>query len=175
MGTRVYTSKSARPLFGKACDSFSGSEVVWGSKQVLELLRLCEWIRGGQLLHFLEIEDHGHAEDSLGLETYLQASPGVQGLRIHLLMQGVGTRSPVREDPTCRGATEATGHSYWSLSAQSPYSATRGGTARRRPHTTAGELPPFAAARESPRPATQTQPNKHISKSKFLQTYLQRH
>ena len=36
----------------------------------------------------------------------------VQRLRIHLPMQGLQVRALVREDPTCRGATEAVRHNY---------------------------------------------------------------
>ena len=42
---------------------------------------LCEWIQGGQLLHFLETEDHRHAANSLGLKTYLQDSPEGPGVK----------------------------------------------------------------------------------------------
>ena len=37
----------------------------------------------------------------------------VQWLRIHLPMQGTRVRAPVREDPTCRGATKPVRHNYW--------------------------------------------------------------
>ena len=36
----------------------------------------------------------------------------VQWLRIHLPMQGTQDQSLVREDPSCRGATKPTCHSY---------------------------------------------------------------
>ena len=37
-----------------------------------------------------------------------------QWLRIHLLMQGTGVLSLVREDPTCHGATKPVRHNYWA-------------------------------------------------------------
>ena len=73
---------------------------------------LCEWIRGGQLLHFLETEDHGHAENSLGLKTYLQDSPGGPGVKNPPANAGCTDLIPSPEDPTCHGATESTGHDY---------------------------------------------------------------
>ena len=37
-----------------------------------------------------------------------------QWLRIRLPMQGTQVRAPVREDPTCRGATKPARHNYWA-------------------------------------------------------------
>ena len=52
----------------------------------------------------------------------------VQGLRICLPMQGTRIWSLVQEDPTCRGTRKPVRHSYWSLRAWSPCSATREAT-----------------------------------------------
>ena len=41
----------------------------------------------------------------------------VQGLRIHLVMQGTPVLSLVWEDPTWRGAIKPVDHNYWSLCA----------------------------------------------------------
>ena len=41
-----------------------------------------------------------------------KASLVAQGLGIRLPMQGTWVRAPVREDPTCRGATRPVSHNY---------------------------------------------------------------
>ena len=38
----------------------------------------------------------------------------VQWLGIRLPMQGTRVRAPVREDPSCRGATRPVSHNYWA-------------------------------------------------------------
>ena len=48
------------------------------------------------------------------LKTKMRASLVAQWLRIHLPMQGTRVRALVREDPTCRGATEPVHHYYWA-------------------------------------------------------------
>ena len=45
-----------------------------------------------------------------------RASLVVQWLRIRLPMRGTRVRAPVREDPTCRGATKPVHHNYWACS-----------------------------------------------------------
>ena len=54
-----------------------------------------------------------------GLSTHHQkrvqwASLVAQWLRVCLPMQGTRVHAPVREDPTCRGATKPVSHNYWA-------------------------------------------------------------
>ena len=67
-------------------------------------------------------------------------SPVVQGLRIHLPMQGTRVRSLAQEDFTCRGAAKPMQHNYRSLSTQAPQ--------QEKP---AGREAPARHTRESPR------------------------
>ena len=46
------------------------------------------------------------------LKSTVGSSLAVQWLRIHLTRQGTWVRSPVLEDPTCRGATKPVHHNY---------------------------------------------------------------
>ena len=46
-----------------------------------------------------------------------RASLVVQGLRIHLAMQGTAVQSLIQEDPTCHGATKLVSHNFMSLQA----------------------------------------------------------
>ena len=67
---------------------------------------LCWWQRGllGQESSFL-----------LKLKTSkLGTSLAVQWLRIRLPMQATRVQAPVREDPTCRGATKPVHHNCWA-------------------------------------------------------------
>ena len=48
------------------------------------------------------------------LKIELRASLVAQWLGIHLPMQGTRVHAPVREDPTCRGATRPVSHNYWA-------------------------------------------------------------
>ena len=79
-----------------------------------------------------------------------RASLVVQGLRIHLAIQGTAVQSLIQGDPTCHGATELVSHNHWartlepashsswSPSAQS-LGPTREATATRSPCITATE------------------------------------
>ena len=51
---------------------------------------------------------------SLTIKCSIGTSPVAQWLRIRLPMQGTRVRAPVREDPTCHGATKPVRHNYWA-------------------------------------------------------------
>ena len=99
-----------------------------------------------------------------------------QWLRIRLAMQGTRVRAPVREDPTCRGATKPVCHNYWACALESasynywahmsqllksvhlePVLCKKRSHRNEKPVHRNEESPPLAATRESPRAATKTQ------------------
>ena len=51
-------------------------------------------------------------KDLNNLKSQIGASLVAQWLGIRLPMQGTRVRAPVREDPTCRGATRSVSHNY---------------------------------------------------------------
>ena len=111
------------------------------------------------------------------LKIYVKGtSLGAQWLRICLPMQGTQVQSLVREDPTCREATnpvchnywacalEPTSHNYWACMPQLPKPAclepvlcNKRSHRNEKPTHRNEEQPLLAAARDSPRAATKTQ------------------
>ena len=59
-------------------------------------------------------QEQSRCESWGGSRRNLWASPVAQWLRIRLPMQGTWVQFLVREDPTCRGATEPVRHNYWA-------------------------------------------------------------
>ena len=57
-------------------------------------------------------------KENITYKSLWRTSLVVQWLRICLPMQGTRVQSPVREDPTCHGATKPMHHNYWACAPQ---------------------------------------------------------
>ena len=68
----------------------------------------------------------------------------VQGLRIHLPMQGTQTQSLVQEDPTCCRATKPVHHSYRSPRALEPCALQQEKRPRREAHASPLQSGPYS-------------------------------
>ena len=79
----------------------------------------------------------------------------VQGLRIHLPMQGTQVQSLVQEDSTCLRTTKPIHHNYWSLTLEPMFFNKR---------SYHNEKPLLAAARESPHKAVKNRAVKNKNK-----------
>ena len=93
----IYIEKGKPPATSCAehCPLLSFSYFIWFSLKKFKILYM-----------LLEKQFNEHRS--------LRASLVVQWLRIRLPMQGTWVRAPVREDPTCRGATKPVHHNYWA-------------------------------------------------------------